>query len=438
MRQSTQLQLAPQTWQPLLNGNQRERALAVVAELAQSLPEGIVREFGSTAPPPQQLAEAALFYGYLARALGQPEAAQQAIRYLNQAFEGLAAWPTSLKLFSGVTSVAWTVAHLAGPVLAADAVENCLVVDELLQCHLARTPWQADYDLLGGLTGYGVYALERGQATHARECLGLVVDRLVELAETTEAGVTWFTPPALLPAWQRELCPRGYYNLGLAHGVPGVIALLGRLLAADVECERVQPLLAGAVQWLHAQRLPPAQRAALGAYFPSWAGPEVPSEASRLAWCYGDLGAATALLYAARCAGMSAWESDALGILRTAAVRPLETSHIRDACLCHGSAGNAHLFNRLFQATGEPLFAEAAQRWFAQALDFRTPGLGVAGFQGFWLDANDEPQWVAKTGLLEGAVGIGLALLAAATTTPPDWDRLLLVSVPPASAPRVG
>jgi hypothetical protein len=38
-------------------------------------------------------------------------------------------------------------------------------------------------------------------------------------------------------------------------------------------------------------------------------------------------------------------------------------------------------------------------------------------------------------GLLEGFAGVGLALLAAATTVEPTWDRMLLASVPP---PRSG
>jgi hypothetical protein len=34
------------------------------------------------------------------------------------------------------------------------------------------------------------------------------------------------TDAAALPAWQRERAPASYYNLGVAHGIPGVIAFL--------------------------------------------------------------------------------------------------------------------------------------------------------------------------------------------------------------------
>jgi hypothetical protein len=38
---------------------------------------------------------------------------------------------------------------------------------------------------------------------------------------------------------------------------------------------------------------------------------------------------------------------------------------------------------------------------------------------------------VADPGILTGAAGVALALLAAATPIEPSWDRMLLVSIPP-------
>jgi hypothetical protein len=41
---------------------------------------------------------------------------------------------------------------------------------------------------------------------------------------------------------------------------------------------------------------------------------------------------------------------------------------------------------------------------------------------------------VADKGLLTGAAGVALALLAATTALEPDWDRVLLVAIPPLAA----
>ena len=48
-----------------------------------------------------------------------------------------------------------------------------------------------------------------------------------------------------------------------------------------------------------------------------------------------------------------------------------------------------------------------------------------------WLPGESgEYEWLDDPGLLTGATGVGLALLAAATAIEPAWDRILLVSVP--------
>ena len=117
-----------------------------------------------------------------------------------------------------------------------------------------------------------------------------------------------------------------------------------------------------------------------------------------------------------------------------AAIRPFAGSGVRDACLCHGAAGVAHLFNRLYQATGEEPLAAAARVWFEHTLAYRQSGLGVGGFRSWSSDLSGVSGWRNDPGFLEGAAGVGLALLAAVSPVDPEWDRLLLAATPPAAA----
>src|SRR5439155_20242508 len=100
---------------------------------------------------------------------------------------------------------------------------------------------------------------------------------------THAGGLHLVHAPELLPQWQREICPNGYYNLGLAHGVPGVIAVLGGAVAAGVRPDVAPQLLEGSVKWLLGKQLPADADTA----FASWAGPGIEERGSRLAWCYG-------------------------------------------------------------------------------------------------------------------------------------------------------
>jgi hypothetical protein len=156
--------------------------------------------------------------------------------------------------------------------------------------------------------------------------------------------------------------------------------------------------------------------------------PGVEATPSRLAWCYGDLGMAATLLVAARGAGEPAWESTAVELALAAAERPVELARVFDAGLCHGAGGVAHLFNRIHQATGEERLGEAARFWYERTLELRQPGLGVGGFRAWSADVAGVQDWRDDPGLLEGATGVALALLAAVSAVEPEWDRALLVS----------
>ena len=417
---------ATQAWRPILTGAEGSRAREVARGIARDLQARY-----AAGPPDAEAyslaggrAGGALFHAYLGEAVGDEGAREAAVGLLEEALEAAADGPRSASLYEGFTGVAWALAHLAGRLIDLGDEDPNDAVDQALLGLLSTAPWPGDYDLISGLVGIGVYALERLPRPSACACLEAVVDRLEELAEARDEGVTWLTAPDLLPEWQRARNPVGYHNLGVAHGVPGVVGLLGKACAAGVPAATARPLLDGAVAWLLAQRLPPDA----GACFPALVAREEAPRSARSAWCYGDPGVAATLLLAARSVGEATWEAEAIAIARRAAARPAEESGVVDACVCHGAAGLAHLFNRFYQATDEPVFEDAARRWLGRALAYRRAGTGVGGFPVAGPETGGETSGSPDPGFLDGAVGIGLALLAAASPIAPDWDRILLLS----------
>jgi lantibiotic modifying enzyme len=370
----------------------------------------------------------AILFAYLAEAGLVDGADEISERCLEQAAQTIATTDQPASLYGGFAGVAWATSHLESREGgSADSSEG---IDQALLGLLDRSPWRYDYDLVSGLVGFGVYALERLPRPRATELLDRVVDRLEETAERSEQGITWFRPPELLPPWQREQCPDGCYDLGLAHGVPGVIAFLGGAANTSRTRKTARGLLDDSVRWLLAQKLAGES----GSAFPMRVGNGQRAEPSRLAWCYGDPGIAAALLCAATSTGEVAWQGEALAIARRAAERPPAQAGVRDAGLCHGAAGLGHLFNRMFQATGDEKLREAARFWLGRALDMRQERGGVAGYRPYRPD-NTPHQIDRDYGILEGAAGIALALLAAVSRIEPEWDRMLLLSVPSLARP---
>jgi lantibiotic modifying enzyme len=420
-------------WQPILSGADAERAQRIVDGMVAALAplESDLRTDLDGA------AGRALFFAYLSehRAGSGNDAEPRALvdRHLDQAIDALAATTGFPSLWGGFLGVAWVAQHVRGRFAAPDEPDDSddnESIDELLGELLARTPWTGEYDLVSGLCGHGIYGLERLNRAVGRRLVELAVERLGELSEPQSDGLTWHTPVTRVAPWARPGLPNGYYNTGVAHGVPGVVTMLAGACAAGLAVTRARPLLDGAVHWLLQQRGDGAVA------FPSWIADGKPSPA-RLAWCYGDPGVAAALLAAGNAVAEPRWVAAALELGRRAATLGRDAAAataigVNDAGLCHGAAGLALIFHRLWQHAGEPLFADAARWWYGRVLDFHRPGLGIGGYQA-WDTPNGGStfSWVDDDSFLVGSVGVGLTLLAGIGRVEPAWDRLLATSLAP-------
>jgi class I lanthipeptide synthase len=412
-------------WRPVFSGDLATQVLGIVDDIADATS-------GPTAHPSNladelvpawrcsldALAGQSLLHAYLALHGGAEARADVAIALLDQATDAAGALTLPPSLYFGFAGISWVASHLAGR-LFEETEDNCLEVDQVLLATLDNPMWNARYELLNGVVGMGVYARERLPRPSAVRLIEAVVGRLEASAERSAAGAAFFNRTDTLSPEYRDVAPVGMYNLGMAHGIAGVISLLGSLCRSGVAVDRAAPLLADSVKWLLARELP----ADSDYRFKSTYTPDRDIDISRLGWCHGDLTVATALLVAARGAGEPSWEHHARRIARSAAARTIDNTPVPDAGLCHGAAGIGHLFNRLYQETDEPALGEAARMWLRRAIAMREPGHGIGGYQMF-----ERGKKYDNPGFRVGSSGIALALLAAVSPVPPDWDRLLMAS----------
>ena len=389
-------------WRPLLEGDDAARAREAVDAIFAALAE---RTLGPALDGGD--AGLALLGAYLSQA-GDDAAGDRAVDALERAMDGMGDAPSPW-ILGGFTGIAWTVAHLA-PLVNLEA-ETLDELDELIGAFATINPWPYEVEYVAGLVGVGAYPLEReSDATQAM--LARMVAHLAATAERDAAGATWRSPPRLLahhgPDWV-ERYKDGYHNLGLAHGVVGVAAFLAGAARRGVDGAR--GLLEECVAWIAAQdRHTPEVR------IPTMLV-EGGRGVSRDGWCYGDQAAATTLLAAG---GPPAWRELALDLSRAVATR--EPFMKLEADFCHGTAGRAHMFNRVAQATGDAELADAARHWYRETLALRAPETGIGGYE-----SADGPEM--STSILVGSMGIALCLAAAVSPVEPAWDRAFLVTV---------
>jgi lantibiotic biosynthesis protein len=395
----------------------------------------LTRETGSEGVP-----AVALLFAYLALERGRDEWLEATSIWLDRAVDVTSGLDEPRPwLLSGISGCAWTISHilprLGDPHALLDDDPN-QDVDEMLVEILSALRGSIDPELVVGLAGLGTYYLERLPRASAISGLGLVLDQLAAQADRLPNGFAWRKGLPSLSREERKAYPDGLYNLGIPHGVPGVIAFLARVCASEASSGRARELLEGAVSWLLDQRTPCG-----ASLFPCHVDPRrgpVEHE-SRLAWCYGDLGIATVVLQAARAMNRPDWELEALSIAMHAARRPVSSAGVEDGMICHGAAGIAHLFNRLHQASGSAPLRRAALEWYRATLDYDDPTCAT-GYRCRLREEDDGPTDIAPVieaesyGVAVGVVGVALALLAGLGRVAPDWDRVLATAVDPAGS----
>ena len=361
------------TWQAILDGARAERARAVVASVVERLAVA-----PSTAAGLADIAGRALLFARVDR--DDDADAQLDIAMNSAELRGPG-------LFEGLAGVGFVLAQLGCEVDPS--------VDDGLGAMVAS---MTHHDLIFGVSGIGVYALERMPATAT--LLERVIAWIDGHATRATPGRFLFSSPEAVGPATREQFPDGTIDLGVAHGQGGAIAVAGAAAAWGVSGARALYEDLVAYLWSQASSRAPFFRSMVG------------SSASRSAWCYGDPGLAAALFAAADAAGDDDTKRRALEIARASA-RRVAVDDVAEPHVCHGAIGLAHVWNRLAQSAADDELAARALAWYDRALGLPLPtGLG----------------------LLEGQLGVALALCAAISDREPTWDRALAVS---ARSPRV-
>jgi hypothetical protein len=335
----------------------------------------------------------------------------------------------SASLFHGAPAVAFVLHTAAHPAYASMLAALDEHINDLTALKLAaarermdrgRLARPAEYDLISGLTGLGLYHLVR-HGTAASEMTTAVLEYLVALSEPAcWHGVPvpgWWsgTGPAGKPdpAW-----PGGHLNLGMAHGGAGVLALLSGAMRAGIQVEgqvkAVSELCATFDRYRQGSSACPWWPAMISF---SEHRQETTSQGrqARPSWCYGTPGQARAQ----QLAGLALGDHERVRVAEHALAGCIldrqVTGLLTDASLCHGWAG---VVQTLLRAASDALSPQPLQTALRTARQGMEDHLARAG-----------PP--ASAGLLEGTSGILLAQNDPPRTgsETPSWDACLLLTL---------
>lgn len=415
------LEQATETWDSIADDSRRARVLTAVRAFGDQLVSADRVALKTTVSLASGTIGAALFLAYLSRECADETYARRARGLVEEflvAAEDASLWGG---WFSGIPGIVWGLDHtlrVLGDFGEQDSVADS-ALDDLIIRFASTEPWSGHYDLISGLAGFGLYALHRGGGK-GEHLLGVVTKRLQAMSEQTAHGVAWRTPKKFVALMEETAFPNGDFNLGMAHGAPGVIAMLAEACRRGARNPLVEELLEGSVSWLLSLQKPNAETG-----YGYLAGKPLP--AARAAWCYGDPGVAAALFRAAAGMGRKDWFDAAQFVSRRVVSRPWHTTGVFESNLCHGSSGLTHFLNTAYQITRNAVFRKAALEMADRTLSI--------------MEKEADPQKPAdpqlpnmKTSFLNGFPGTCLALLAVTSATQPGWDYPFMIGIHPVTA----
>ena len=352
--------------------------------------------------------------------------AQQHLKVARDSLKSLQRQP--LGLFAGLSGYAFATRYLSrggSRYRNAQAEIDAALHPAVLRCcerlksqeHLTC----ADFDLISGLTGVGAYLLTRRDDPNAQVVLQSVTAFLVALLGDPCTPPRWHTPHFLIAgdSMRREF-PQGNLNCGLAHGVPGPLALLSLAYENGLRMPGLENAIERAADWLMQNR----GSDEWGPNWPSARGLSEPrrsqvSRMARAAWCYGSPGIARALWLAGRALRRQEFQDLALEAMAAVFRRPFATLKLDSTMFCHGQADVLQVTWRFAGETRQKEFLEAAAS-LTESILARHDETSVT--------KPSSASSVTTRWVLEGLAGIALTLFAVGESAEPDWDRAFLLN----------
>ncbi len=326
---------------------------------------------------------------------------------------------------NGIAGLGWAIQHLnAEDFIDLDCDGLLAQFDEYLYSQMKFDLSQGNYDFLHGALGYGFYFLKRFKHTTNQKLkesyeqyLLVLIEELDALAISEGNALKWESTLDI------EKGTKGF-NLSLSHGMSSILDFLSRLHSFDVFKESSEKLILGCVNYILNFQNDDIDNISV---FPSWIEEVSPLEyKSRIAWCYGDLGVGLSLMRASAALDDPNLKQRALKILnRSTNIKEANETLVLDAGVCHGSYGNAHIFNSLYHQNRNYKFKDALNFWIEDGIKKAIHEDGYAGYKQ-WTSA--EKTWKPELSLLEGVAGIGLTIIDYLSKEPNRWDECLMIS----------
>ncbi len=358
-----------------------------------------------------------LYYFSLYEAFGETDDANTCIELLEEIMNQEEAEPAPLAgtgFANGTAGLGYVLSLLQKTgLIDLDLQEELKELDEsLTTVALHQIEQEERNDYLHGAMGVVHYFTTRCDEPGIRSRLELLVTAFCNKAIINEDGL-WFRN-FILDEKEKERI-----DMSLSHGNAGFLLLLLNVLEAGVLESKLKEVITKGVRFIIGQQMSPDPAAGQYAIFPFSIHSRDKEDqffSQRLAWCYGDLNIVLLLYRAAALLQEPRWKEMADQFAEQVLERTeADSTMAEDSHFCHGTAGLAQFYTKLFSITGDKKFSEAAGHWIGQT---------VLHAESEWKENRYAGN---ECSILSGLPGINLVLLSRISKKELTWSRSLLL-----------
>lgn len=288
--------------------------------------------------------------------------------------------------------------------------------------------WES-YDIMNGLSSVAMQLLkcrdqEASEATQA--ITHYLASRVCVPSKDLLARPSWSIPPENEPTeLDKQMYPYGDANLGMAHGIAGVLAYLAHYVEFNElsSGSELMDRILKVVDMLRSYEITIESATPRSTYraFPArlYIGEDnavqlEKSRDTRAAWCYGTPGVSCAIYQVGRVVNRMDLSARAEALLLSHISAPRDTYNLDGPTMCHGYGGLAMILDRFWKWTNNNIFRSNRDKvidiLWEQFYEMDSP----FGFRHWmpdskngWRDAQRYRK-IDSIGLLEGSSGIAL------------------------------
>ncbi|WP_165026973.1 lanthionine synthetase LanC family protein [Dysgonomonas sp. ZJ279] len=306
----------------------------------------------------------------------------------------------------GLSGIGWTIDIMKkNDIIETGSNEILVDLDQVIFNDSMKDLLSGNYDYLAGGLGAAIYFINKDIIPEA------YIKHYIEAIDAIKRSNnndSYFI-------YQSELV--NSCNFGLSHGIPSIISFLIKAFRKKIEPQLCLYLIKGLAKFMLENLQDVQTNKTYFSYSTERTGP------SRLAWCYGDLSSAYILLEASYILKDRNMGTISNNILTHSARRTdLVSNLVLDAGVCHGSAGIAHIFNKLYKKTNNKQFLDTSLYWYRKTLEMNIHKDGIAGYKFHLIDTA-----VPLRGFLTGISGIGVSIISDFFDSNISWDECLLL-----------